>query len=106
MTSKGRDRPDMAYDSYGKASRDLIIQAEPEGLVQASASCLHISHGSVGAEFVLFAMTVRGAEEHSRTIMVPVGAPFSSPELPLEPGFPSFQFCGLPSKRQLSGLSG
>jgi hypothetical protein len=80
----------QAYDPHEKASRDLIIQAEPESLMKASASCLHISYGSVDAESVLFAMTLRGAGEPSRTITVPVGASFSSPELPLELGFPSF----------------
>lgn len=80
----------MAYDPHEKASRDLVIQAEPEGLMKASASCLHISYGSVDAESVLFAMTLRGVGEPSRTITVPVGASFSSPELPLELGFPSF----------------
>jgi hypothetical protein len=80
----------MAYNPYEKDSRDLIIQSEPEGLMKASTSCLHISYGSIDAESVLFAMTLRGAEEPSRAITVPVRASFSFPELPLEPGFPSF----------------
>jgi len=58
--------------------------------MKASASCLHISYGSVDSEPVLFAMTLRGAGEPSRATTVPVGASFSSPELPLELGFPIF----------------